>query len=187
MDKRLAEVYFIAGEIAIQMEDWMRKRDGYRTKLRFTKEDKVRLLRLRTWAMRHKIPIAEILDLVMPVLTERSKWKKKYGFDITIRVLTGQASKKVLNFQLNKRYPGGENLAIWNEQEREIQLFAEKAEVLEGIPVKPKLTPVIREDEDMEEYMVRYTKSVEAARESERRATSQKWRRRKNYRGNPWM
>lgn len=187
MNKLLSEVYFLAGEIAIQMEAWMKKRDGYRTKLRFKPEDKVRLLRLKTWSMRHHISIAEILDMVMPVLTERSKWKKKYGFDITVRVLTGAASKKVLNFQLNKRYPAGENRAIWQEQEREAQLYAEKIDALEGMEVKPNLTPVIRADETTEEYMERYTKSVERARAIERKAVSQKWRRRKNYRNNPWL
>ena len=165
----------------------MRKRDGYRTRLRFTKEDRVRLLRLRTWSMRHHISIAEILDMVMPVLTERSKWKKKYGFDITIRVLTGNASKKVLNFQLTKIYPSGENIAIWKEQEREAQLLAEKVDAMEGIPVQPRLTPVMRPDEDTDDYMKRYTKSVEAARSDERKAVSQRWRQRKNYRNNPWL
>jgi len=185
MDK-LGEVFFIAGEIIILMEDWMKRRDKKRTVLRFKKDDKVRLLKLRTWSLRYHVSITEILDMIVPPLLEQVRYKS-YGFGMPIRVLTGKSARRILSYQIDKRYPGQENLLVWKEAEREKQLRDEKLEELEGIPLKAKVHAALVDADSVEDYMDKYTDQIMQKREMERKAVSQKWRRRKRYRGNPWL
>ena len=185
MDK-LQEVYFIAAEIIIQMEEWMKRRDKKRTRLTYKKADQPRLLRLRTWSMRHHLPITEILDLLVPVLKERILYKSKYGFEIPVKVLTGAAAGRILRYEIAKRYDGNEHILAWREMERERQLRAERIEELEGIPLKPRLHEAMPENETVSEYVDHYTQSVMQNRQRERQAAGERWRRRKKYRNSPW-
>jgi hypothetical protein len=183
---KLGEVYFIAGEITIEMEQWLERQTGKHSQLRFKKEDQVRLLKFRTWSMRYKISIAEILDITVPLLKEHLKHiVQRYGIGVPIKVLTGPGALSMLRSALERKYPGDEHLLAWREAERDRQLRAERIEKLDGLPLKPKLHAPMS-GETLEEYIDNYSQLAINKRREERRAASQRWRRRKSYRGNPW-
>lgn len=125
--------------------------------------------------------------MIVAPMMERVRFKKKYGFDLTIKVLTGHAARKMLHFQISKAYPDDEHIHIWREHERQYQLQQEKIEAMEGIPLKPRLYALKRADETVDEFIERYSRDAAKDRDFFRKAAAQKWRRRMRYRGNPWL
>lgn len=170
------------------INEWLDEqgRTGYRPD--YSLNDCLRLYRLYVWGSRYKLAVAEILDVLVPALKSVVKRKAKAhgGLEIPAAVLTGRAARGILLDTLLKRYPNRENITAFKERERERQLLVEKQDELGGITVHVKPVVSFLEAESVEDFLQKYRERIEKKREENVRAALQSWRRRKNYRGNPW-
>ena len=180
-----------AGEVKLAVERWLHRADDSTVKLFLSDDDKFRLLRLKVWSIRWSIPVDEILDILIPILRKvvegkGRQWKRlNKGLGIRITTLTGEASEKILIREIDRRYPQGENVSVLKSAEQDRQLIAEKVEE-EGGEFAVRSTPKLITSESIDDYVERYATRVQKEREEFDKASSEKWRRRKAYRGNPW-
>jgi hypothetical protein len=165
------------------LERWIDTRDDRRVRLFLNDKDKLRLLRLRVWSMRYKISIPEILDLIVKPLRKKVRGRAR-GLGLSIATLTGAVAEEILEDRIVERYPDGANISAWKETERDRQLLAEWLEETDGMPVHDSVITLL-EVGDVEDYTKAYATRIAAAR---KRNESELWRRRrKRYRGNPWL
>lgn len=149
----------------------------------------LRLCRLQVWSWRHRVSIEEILSLVLPYLrkTVGTDQKQRYGLGVSVATLTGKTGEVILVEALAKKYPGNEHVDRWRQIEQERQLRAEQMEETDGLAVRaPKLVSIMEAD-SVEDYLKRYTQRIRMARKQFRDTQADPERKRKAYRGNPWL
>ena len=149
--------------------------------------DQVRLIKLRVWERRYRILIAEILNVLLPILRSQVRRPKRRAvIGIAVATLTSQAAEKILSEELRKQYPEGENLILWRDRERERQLEAEARDQCDGLMPRKRDLRMLDSD-GAADFLKQYEADVLATRERSRKELMQEWRRRKLYRGNPWL
>jgi hypothetical protein len=79
------------------------------------------LLQLLVWKRRYRVPLTEILEIL---LAAYSFWKPKgpRSLGITVQVLCGKRSSEILDEEIRRRYPDGENIQYWKQREQRKQL-----------------------------------------------------------------
>lgn len=180
---RVSELWSAAHEMVAEIGLWLAVHDGKEPFLRFTREDQVRLLRLKTWQLRYYLSIQEILSFVVPVLRSTVKRKsKRWALGITVRSLTGEAAERILQEQLKKTYPGGEHIQVWKDREQENQIEVEQ--MLEGDLVSSGKTIDVLHAESLEDYVSRYRARIQHLRQE--RSAQMRKHRKKPYRWNPF-
>jgi hypothetical protein len=176
----------IANEIAAALERWVERKEKRSVRLCFKKSDQLSLLKLRTWSFRYHLSIVDILDMILPVLRGQVKVKKKtYGLGVAVRSLVGPGAERVLVEEIKRRYPNGEHIAMWREQERERQLEAERLLESDGLVPREYTENLVTAD-STEKFVTEYTRRTLAKRADNRSNRANRSRRRKKYRGNPW-
>jgi hypothetical protein len=155
------------------------------SKLQPSKKSLPQLLILDTLAMRYKISPAEVLSIVAPVLRSRTDPHRRRpgGLGVSIAALAGPGAERILQEELAKIYPFGENVTQWREVARDRQLAAEETDG--DLPSK-KLPASVLYAESHEQWVSGYRRTVDAARACRQHAEHDSGRRRKHYRGNPW-
>jgi hypothetical protein len=181
-------LWTLAGEITAVIEHWLKEREGKLLYAHFSKTDMLRLSRLQVWSWRHKVPIDEILSLTLPYLRKslRSDQKARYGLGCSIAALTGVGNEKILIEAIKIKYPGGEHRDIWRERERLVQIEREAEEDADGLQVKSSGRSLL-ECDSVPLFLESYRRRVLAARRIASKETINSKRRRKRYRGNPWL
>lgn len=189
MASRFNDVWRIANLVIRDMEEWIKINDKKSVRLRYFQVDQVKLLKLRVWAYRHYIDIQEVLDLIVPPLrTLIREHKKSYGLGVSIRSLTSRRAYLILLSRLKERYPDDEHISIWRENERERQLQVEKELDTDGLVTRsPRVFASVLESPSAEAFIARYKKCVVTARLEQQRLYDQGWRKRRQYRGSPWI
>lgn len=183
----VAELWKRANELVAELETWIASHDGRSLRLSVSEDDQVRLLKLRTWMFRYHLPVNEILDILIPLLRDRVKRKKiSHRLGVAIRTLTGHGAEEMLVVELNRKYPGGEHVHAWKEAERERQLEVEQLEMSDGMPEKQMKLFNILDYPSTNAYLDDYRARIEAKRKLVSSESVPVWRKRKNYRGNPW-
>lgn len=190
MTSRIALVWELADQIAAEVCSWVKEKDGIDLYAGFSIENRLRLLKLRTWKLRYRLPVKEILSLVVPVLREHiesgfRKKSKRRGLGIGIPALTGRAAERILISQMKKKYPNNEHLAQWRQLERERQLSQEEQDETD-LPTREVPDPTLLNSSSVASYVRRYRVRCLSRREKLEKEQSARWRRRKAYRGNPW-
>lgn len=141
--------------------------------------DETRLLVLRTWALRYRVTVEEILDLLVPTMRKQRTLKKTAFLGFQIATLTGQWGETLLQEKLKKRYPNGQNFELWRSREKQRHMDREEAED------SPSPSRPANAKKDPAGYIEQYRARVEAAQVEEEKGTQ--WRRRKKYRNNPYL
>jgi hypothetical protein len=184
---KLVALWAIANEITQEIERWLRVRDSKDLRLRFSPADQARLLKLRLWSYRYQVPIFQILDFVMPVLRYMTKVQKKsFGLGINIRTLTSYGTERILSKEIEKAYPDDEHKVAWRDMLQRQQLDAEQQEETEGLTARGGRYHNVLDASTVEAYVADYRSRVVSRRITYRQSVAAEWRRRRNYRFNPW-
>jgi hypothetical protein len=190
INRRIQFVLGQAARMQQEIEEWCRTRDKKeRVFIQYKTMDKVRLLKLQTWAMVNKITVLEVLDVLIPIFRAVIKTKRESsGLGVGIRTLTSQRAREILEDALKKRYPEREHIAVWKEKERELQIQREKMEETEGVEIRQRemfLSPL--EAPTLDVFVRAYRERIGKKRAQNESELRSKFRKRKRYRGNPWL
>lgn len=162
----------------------IRKEDVH---LFLTQKDRYRLLILRSWEIKYRIPLRYILSTVLPIweafVKRRSKKMKSQGLNVRVSTLTGKKSEQYLVERINKDFPGELNKIMYISSERERIFNKTLHQVDDGIKVKSNI-------KDLQDFIstTRYVKYYrkERKKENKRRDTIQEEFEERPYRGNPF-
>ena len=187
MSTEVAELWRYSNEIQSAISRWIEDNDHKHVHLHYKRVDQIRLLRLRTWQLRYKLSITEILNLIVqPLRNQMTGRGHNYGLGIGVRSLVGHKAEQILQDELNREYPNHEHLALWADQERERQIEAERAEDLDGIVSKSNRTPTLLQFDTPEQFISVYKKRVQHSRQVHETEVTKASRKRKAYRFSPW-
>lgn len=183
-----AKFWATVNQIHRELVKWLEEREGHHSYATYKPVDLARLLKLKVWSLRYYTSVPEILDLVVPVLRYMVRTKhKRYGLGLSLAMLTGIGAEHILEQELKKKYPDGENIAFWKECQRDRQLRVEEQEELDGLEPRQYIPRGILECESVEDFAHKYEARLLKQREEWQRAVRQKWRKRKKYRNSPWL
>lgn len=188
-NKQLSFVWNKINDITIALEQFVWEEDERRIRVYLKKPDQLRLLTLYKWSLKYYLPISEIIKILIPVVRTVCKRQRFLPRALGVRItsLTGRAGERIIQEEIERRYPANEHIQYWKEAQRRKQIEAEDSEGEEGVLVRssPVRSPLQYKHPMMfvEAYRERLQKDI---RESER-IISSKRRRRKAYRWNPWV
>lgn len=145
--------------------------------IKFRNQDRYRLLTLKAWSWHYKIPLLEVIQVLISYWDTRTKGWYRRGVRKTIGVrvptLTGTVSSTVLEEYVARTYPNGENVSAWKEERRRELLYLD--DIPEPLPSHPDL--LVKE----------YRSQVERARDKREKSKKEGSRYiRRVYRDNPW-
>ena len=185
----MADVWSLANGVIAELQHWIETRDKKHIHLKFTPLDQARLTRFRVWEYRYRMSIEEILDLILnPLREQMNLHSRHYGLGVSVRALLGKKAEAILQDHI-KRYMGQVETGItWRQREQEKQLLREKQDELDGLSVREATAGrSLLECDSVKEFIRNYELHITVQREELRKASAQRWRRRKNYRGNPFL
>lgn len=146
--------------------------------LRFMSRNTVyRMLKLETWSRKYKVSIAYILRVLIPVWKAVAE-RKQRKFKLIPAQLTGHKSEEILKQRIEEDYPDRQNVRDWKWSERERALVLER----DFAEVEERTVPLLSLD-----HVKRYQKRILRKRRALDEAVSAKGRKRRTYRGNPWL
>lgn len=182
-------LWMLADQIAAVIVRWLKEHENKDLYVRFKRIDMLRLTRLQVWSWRHMVSIEEILTLTLPYLRKSlsSRQKSSYGLGCSIAALTGVGNEKILIEALRLRYPGGEYRDIWREQERRRQLEAEATEDSDGLHLRVPTARGLLDYNSTADFLSSYRARVIGQRIKMNNSLNGARRKRKKYRGNPWL
>lgn len=92
-------------------------------RLYITMQDRYRLLKLKVWADKYKVPLIFILSTLIPLwesfIQRRSRQVKREGLNVRVATLTGKKSEQFLQEAIRKEFPDGANKRLWIAKHRE--------------------------------------------------------------------
>lgn len=178
-----------ANEITAVLEHWCQTHDGSQSPIRFTSENQLRLLRLRTWSLRYYLPVYQIVDILVPILRRQAKLTKalRGGLGIAVTMLTGDGAERILAQELEERFPGKEHVGLWRERTREAQLSREELAETDGVAVRNTAGLVsVLDCETAEDFVRQYRLGIARKRDRYQTAALDRNRRKRPYRWSPW-
>jgi len=150
-------------------------------------QDRLRLLTLQAWAYHYKVPLSEVVSVLL------SYWDKK-GFGkqqrprnnqrpvkpivgTTIATLVGPVSQWVLDEHIHQAYPAKENVTAWKEGRRQQILEASSTNLSNDLS-----------EDDQVNFVEQYATRVRGVRKRREKSFSARSRfKRRRYRDNPWF
>ena len=85
--------------------------------------DKYRLLKLKVWSEKYRVPLIFILSTLIPLwesfIQRRSRQVKREGLNVRVSTLTGKKSEEFLKEAIKKEFPDGANKQLWIAKHRE--------------------------------------------------------------------
>ena len=182
-------LWALSAEISAVIERWLQEHEQKRLYVRFKKVDQLRLTRLQVWSWRHFVSVEEILSLTLPYLRKSMtvSQKARYGLGCSVAALTGRGNEKILIEAIRQKYPGAENRDIWRAEERQKQLAAEAAEDMDGLVARDKPERGLFDCDSVPDYIKSYRGRVLGVRRKLSLEAGNPLRRRKIYRGSPWI
>jgi hypothetical protein len=93
------------------------------------------LLIFKAWMIRYKVSLRYILKIVLGYYTQRLKVKSDKNLGVSIKTLTSTTSRDILESQVRREYPNGENISIWKNDQRQ------KIAQLTVFPMNPVFHP----------------------------------------------
>ena len=188
MRSAVAELWREANAIGRQIDRWIERHDSQRSYTVAAGLDQARLLRLRTWELRYHVRIPEILDLIVPSLRHQMSRPPRPGsLGVSVRALVGHAAEDMLKDAILRRYPAGEQQGIWRTREQDKQVALEYKEECDGLGQQRKPVAGPMAFETVAQFAQQYQVQLGRRLADHRKAASEVWRKRKHYRGNPWL
>lgn len=185
---QVSRLWWYANKIVATIGTWIEVHDKKHIILHYSKTDQLRFMTLRTWELRYRVPVYEILDILVPIMrgVVKAKRSKQSALGVSAATLTGQAAERILADNLLKRFPNAEHIAVWRSTERERQLTRERQQDTEGVAVRQPQPLTILQSKSTTAFLETYKKRVMARRVDEQSELTNKERKRKAYRWNPW-
>lgn len=168
------------------VEKWCKQEAQADIRLSLTKANQLRLLKLNTWSLLYRLSVQEILSILIPILRKKAKSRKTRGLGISVAMLTSVGAERILEEEIEARYPGGEHIGVWRERQREIELLREEQEELDGITVRQVQLKTVLDYDTPEAWVKCYRAGLEDRRNKYQAAVSSSERRKKAYRWSPW-
>jgi len=131
-------------------------------------ETLVRLLNLRGAILKHRLPLSELLGILLGKY-RRGKGASSDRLGVSIKVLTGTSAMKYLDSQVQKKFPNGEQIKSWRLRK---QQAINSATFSVQLPEHP------------EEFPERYLEALTVHREKASHEADRRLLRR--YRNSPW-
>ena len=160
--------------VAAEVEAILKRDYGVRW-FRVKVNDQLRLLRLKQWEEKYRVPMEWILAQLIPFWREKySKYQRSQGgFGVTVATLVGSVSEEVLRGKIKHMFPDGENLQRWRAREQ----------------LRQWTVVWDRRETRFSEDPVRAVREYRDVIQRERRGRK-KWMKilaKRPYRGNPWV
>jgi hypothetical protein len=154
---------------------------------RLTPDNRLRLMTLWTWMDRYKVDMRFVLAAVVPYHLERiangPKRKRKSNpksLGFAVGTMVGKTSEKILQQAIERGFPNGENLSLWQwERMQEVMRKREKE-------AGEDATATRRQFESIGQYVKAYKRRVYAKRRDFEREQRRTANTRRHYRTNPW-
>lgn len=186
MASPVARAYGLANQVAGILQDWLQADKQKAIHVSFTKDQQLRLLKLRLLSQRYKLDIPEILDILVPVLRSRFMHNKRtFGLGININVLCGQAAERWLFEELKKHDPDDDHVVEYKARARDRQIDVELTLDSDGVNDRVQYSAL--DAPDIPSFIEAYRKRVLSKRTEDEKMRNDPSRRRKPYRGNPWL
>ena len=150
--------------------------------LRLKPTDKIRLGILQVWAERHKVTLRYVVRTLLTYWRSRPfmlrKKKKKGLLGVTVASLTSPKTEVIIEQAMLRDFPDGQN--VFESQQRErLHLLG-----LDGLRGRAK--NLINESAP-DESCIMFSRRVEHRRTKLDNAAASESRRRRKWRGNPWL
>jgi len=143
-------------------------------------KDEPRLLILQCWAERHRVPVRYVMSRMISFWREKTKRPgKKSVLGVSLAALTSFKSEEILKSIIEREFPAGENIAAWRE--------GEKRRLLGLDAQRGKVRPLINLKLSDSRILYHYSKQVKRKQDRLDKANASAWRRRRRWRGNPWL
>src|ERR1035437_3240016 len=150
--------------------------------LRLKPTDRNRLGILQVWAERHKVTLGYVVKTLLAYWRSRPfmlrKKKKKGLLGVTVASLTSPKSEVILEQAILRDFPDGENVSEYRQRER-LHLLG-----LDGQRGRAK--NLISETAPSESCII-YAERIEHRQMKLDNAVASESRRRRTWRGNPWL
>jgi hypothetical protein len=141
--------------------------------------DEYRLLTLAVWAEKYKVSLEFVVATLVTFWSRIVRAKARGGIGVKVWTLVGRKSLKVLQEEILKQYPQGENVDEWRWQKR-----------LQSVKTFPRglVRPTTILDTDkLSDFCKIYEKRMKRRGHLIDLATSDVERRQRPFRGNPWL
>lgn len=142
-------------------------------------DDRLRLTIFQSWATRHKVPLNYVLKTLVGYWRSKTRRPgKKSVLGVTLAALTSRTSEEILKARIAKDFPSGENVTQWNLNAQRVLLGLAEP--------RGKVKSLI--DEDKPEHSCKiYGERIQRRRNKLDSAAAGQRRRRRAWRGNPWL
>ena len=160
---------------------WLHEDFDRQFNMKLREIDFYRLYNVWIWSERYKLSIRQILQVLVPYWSKRFKRRKgkAWGLGVKLHTFAGKHSQRKLEEYVAEAFPTGENFAL-AKQKRKFKLLGLAQREL----VKSRS---IVECKTIEEFVRKYGRRVGARRKELDKAEQQQSRKRRPYRGNPWL
>lgn len=186
MASPVAKAYGLANEVVGILQTWIQADKQKSIHISFTKEQQLKLLKLRLLSERYKLDIPEILDILVPLMRDRFMHNKRtFGLGININVLCGQAAERWLFEELKKHDSDDDHIVEFKARARDRQIEAELALDSDGVAERVQYSAL--DAPSIPLFIEAYSKRVLSKRTEDEKMRNDPSRRRKPYRGNPWL
>jgi len=142
--------------------------------------DRIRLNIFLVWSDRHKVPLSYVIQTLMRFWRSRPfmRRKRKGLLGVTVASLTSQKTEIILAQQIEKDFPGQEHIAQWRQRER-LRLL--------GLDAPRGRAKSLIDVNAPDESCIMFSNRVERRRTKLDNAAGSESRKRRRWRGNPWM
>jgi hypothetical protein len=153
------------------------------------KNDRYRLLILRVWTEKYRVPLSYLVATLVPFwesFVQRKSYRmKKQGLNVRVSTLTGKKSELYLQEKLAKDFPNNIHKRLWISNERERIYASQKLKEEKGdFKTKSDTLKSLLDFSSLKKY-VRHYRSKIRKQVKEREKLSSEFRKRP-YRGNPF-
>ena len=141
-----------------------------------TPKDRYRLLSLRTWMLKYKLSLEEILGVLVPIWSGYIKSRKVVSAEslgFMVSTLCGDKSQEILERHIKKTYPHDEHIATWRQEKQET--FMRKRKILEFYQAGSLKTYVDQYHKDALEERAYVTKFITSRKRTRRRWLDSPW------------
>lgn len=146
--------------------------------------ERLRLGIWQVWATRHKVPVSYVIQTLLHYWREKTRrpGKKTSALGVTFATLTSAKSEPILASAIERDFPGRENESQWQMQAR-LRLLG--LDELRGHG--RGLVEMLFSKDSLDESCNIYQNRIERRQKRLDKAAAAHWRRRRTWRGNPWL
>jgi len=158
----------------------VRKMDGKPPFIRLAPRERYRLMILVAWAEKYKVPLPFVYQTLVSYWRQKTKrpGKRIALLGARLRSLTSKTSESILLSAIEREFPGAENIFEWKERKKK-QLLGLTEQRGRPMQLLNLLSP--------DEILYNYDRRVRRRAKRMERASGSDKRKKRAWRGNPWI